>query len=937
MFSIPQGPAKQTATDTINILCGRLQNATLLEDRRNAILGLRSFARQFPASVASGSLRDLIGSLRNDVQDIDTVKVVLETLLMLFSPDGTSPEASEEVTLWIADEFTQRQENITVLLDLLDAPEFHPRLYALQLLNAILSARAERTEECIFTAPLGISRLVAVLDDGRDAIRTEGLSLLTYLTPHSNELQKLVAFENAFDKIFLIIEKEGSLSGGDRIVEDCLILLANLLRMNVSNQSHFRETGCVPRLTLLLNDAVTEEAQGEEVADWVAAQRNRNIYALLAVLRLFLVRDGTGTQANQISFWQNGVLEKVLKLAFDHSTEVQIKSEALITCGDIIRGNSSLQESFAQLQVSAVTPQEGKTVTDPDANKVYVIDGLLELTLETSSLQLFDARMSACECIKAYFYKHPAIRLHFLRRAIDGHTSGGDETANILTTLLQPITLSSDPYRYWFASVIFYHLIGDDGDAKGAAMAVTVGDAANGEEVVTCIQTITANLIDGLRKDDDQRILLGYLMVLCEWLFEDPDAVNDFLNEGSNVQSLVQLLALADREKVMVQGLCTMLLGIVYEFSTKDSPVPRKTVHQILMSGMGRDVYVERLDRLRKYPVIRDFEVLPQRVGSYGLGGLPEVYFDKTFVDFMKDNFSRFQRAIDRDPGFEIPVVSNGIQKGISRELVDSLRSSLEEKEAALGESQEKLISIQRQLEQERSDHKRSKERSIQELSRAESAIRSMQEKHEDDIRALRQEHDRVKADLGHEMEHVKKGYEDEIERTKSRADADLSDLRRQLDHVKKSSANDIERTKRKADAEQAELRLLNSSLEAKLTSNSTEYNENTSKLKAEFETQIEVLQRRLSVAERKSTDAESALTPAREKIAELESNLEDERNQKAAVQGELDDLLMVFEDVEDKVSRYKKKLRDLGEVVSDGEDGVEREGSDSEAEDDGK
>ena len=158
---------------------------------------------------------------------------------------------------------------------------------------------------------------------------------------------------------------------------------------------------------------------------------------------------------------------------------------------------------------------------------------------------------------------------------------------------------------------------------------------------------------------------------------------------------------------------------------------------------------------------------------------------------------------------------------------------------------------------------------------------------HADNRRALRQEHDRVKADLGHEMEHVKKGYEDEIERTKSRADADLSDLRRQLDHVKKSSANDIERTKRKADAEQAELRLLNSSLEAKLTSvmeyapnvawltnplqNSTEYNENTSKLKAEFETQIEVLQRRLSVAERKSTDAESALTPAREKIAEVQ------------------------------------------------------------------
>lgn len=92
MFRIleSQAPAKQTATDTINTLNSRLQSATLLEDRRAAILGLRSFAKLFPASVASGALRDLISSLKKDGEDVDTVKVVLETLLMLFSPDENS-------------------------------------------------------------------------------------------------------------------------------------------------------------------------------------------------------------------------------------------------------------------------------------------------------------------------------------------------------------------------------------------------------------------------------------------------------------------------------------------------------------------------------------------------------------------------------------------------------------------------------------------------------------------------------------------------------------------------------------------------------------------------------------------------------------------------------------------------------------------------------
>jgi hypothetical protein len=327
MFTIASTPAKQSVGETITTLSGRLASSTLLEDRRAAILGLRSFAKEYPASVASGALRGLIGSLSKDGEDVDTVKVVLETLLMLFNPNETSPEASEEIVLWLADEFTQRQDNITLLLDFLDTNDFYSRLYSLQLLSAILASRTERTEECILTAPLGISRLVAVLDERRDAVRNEGLSLLTYLTPNSFELQKLVAYENAYDRIFNIIKLEGSLSHGDRIVEDCLILLANLLRLNVSNQSYFRETGCVPKLARLLNDAVGEQVTEEEVAEWAKVQRNRNIYALLAVIRLFLITGGAKTEVNQASFWQHGILVQVLQLAFSRSTEIQIKAE----------------------------------------------------------------------------------------------------------------------------------------------------------------------------------------------------------------------------------------------------------------------------------------------------------------------------------------------------------------------------------------------------------------------------------------------------------------------------------------------------------------------------------------------------------------------------------------------------------------------------------
>jgi hypothetical protein len=117
------------------------------------------------------------------------------------------------------------------------------------------------------------------------------------------------------------------------------------------------------------------------------------------------------------------------------------------------------------------------------------------------------------------------------------------------------------------------------------------------------------------------------------------------------------------------------------------------------------------------------------------MGGLPEVFFDKSFVDFVKDNFSRLLRAIDRDPGMEIPVVANGIQKGISREMVDSLRSQLEEKEKALQKAEEELLSLSRKLGQEQADHRRANETASVELARIKQVNDALQRHHEEDVK----------------------------------------------------------------------------------------------------------------------------------------------------------------------------------------------------------
>ena len=905
-----QAPAKQTATDTINTLSSRLQSATLLEDRRAAILGLRSFAKLYPASVASGALRDLIVCLRRDGDDTDTIKSVLETLLMLFTPDAKSLEASEEIVLWLADEFTQRQDNVTVLLDLLESKEFYLRLYSLQLISHISTARPERTQETIFTVPLGVSRLVAVLDDKREAVRNEALVLLIALTPSSTELQKVVAFENAFDRIFALIEAEGSLTHGSTTVQDCLSLFANLLNLNVSNQSYFREIGCVARLAKLLADVSREEETADGVSDWAKPQRDKNVWGLLAVVQLFLVRGGQGTPLNQATFWQNGVVLQVLQLAFSSELSVNIRARSLYTCADLIRGNAALQEQFGDLAV----PKSAKKIvanghaTPNGVELTNVIEALLEIVLEPASVSLFDVRLAACECVKAFFSGHAGIRIHVLRRAIEGYQSGNDDIPNMLSVLIQPPDLrsSTDPYQTWMASALLFHLLYDNPEAKELALSVSEGDISSGEEVITAVQAISGNIVTSAQRGEDERATIGYLMLLCGWLFEDPDAVNDFLGEGSSIQSLIFTSKNTSTTAPLVAGLCAVLLGIIYEFSSKDSPVPRSSLHDLLITGLGREIYIDKLTKLRENVFVRDFEVLPQAYNE-GIGGresqnlvgisptiqqpglgLPDVFFDKTFIDFLKDNFSRLLRAIDREPGLEVSVMANGVQKGISRELVDdlrgqvnALRAQVDERTKSLQGRESEMLGLRRTLEEEELNHRRTRDSAAVELGRIKQINESLQNGHEEELRTLDMRLKQITSENNKKATTVRERHEAEV--------ADLNTIKQQL--------------------------------EAQLESSERNHVQDLQTAHEEYSTKSSALEARVTRSEAKVKEADEREQNLAAEITGLKTIVEEKETARKDVQTELDDLLIVFADIETKLSQYRKRLKALGEAVSEVED----------------
>lgn len=744
---------------------------------------------------------------------------------------------------------------------------------------------------------MGTTYLVAALDDPRDAVRNEALVVLTDLARSSTELQKLFVFEDAFTKIFNMIHGDGGLTQGGVVVQDCLSLLATLIRYNTSNQTNIREMGHVARFAALLpggKKTKKTRSSPEDDDDWTSPQSDKNIWGLLAIMRMFLVKGSAGSPQNQNMFQQHGLLRQLLNIAFDPATAMPIKVEALNTCADLIRGNARLQEGFAQEQVRPMVEPATNGVKSPATPaSVYVIEALLNLVLTPASNELFDVRNASCDCIKAYFYNHLQIQGHFLNRAIGGH-EGGDETANALTILMEgpQASPSSDPYRLWFSSTLVFHLIFNDPQAKHTLMQVKEGDAESGEEVVTCIQTLTANLIASLTLGEDVRISVGYLMLLLGWLYEDAAAVDDFLGEASSLQSLVQAVLTPGSDRVVVRGLCAALLGIIYEFSTKDSPVPRRELQPVLTSKLGREKYLDAITDLRLHPLVRDFEVLP-RGGGAG-GSLPEVFFDEAFIDFLKDNFSRLSRAIDRNPNIE----QHRSHDGVDRDVVDALRGESDEKEQTIQELRAKLMTLEQRIDQEQAEHRKTQ----QSAEEQRTTLKRINDKLHDDL-------DKQAASKDREHKHATLELENKY-------NLQVVALNNRVQQSAKESNTAITKVRQEYDEKLRDSNKARTELERRLAASDKARQEaldtirNLEQAQQKTRTEIQTVKETLQKVQNNVQESESQVKKLTDEKTSLQASLDKFKSEVQDLKTKAQDSTWKVKDAEDKLRKSEDKLR---------------------------
>jgi chromosome segregation ATPase len=190
---------------------------------------------------------------------------------------------------------------------------------------------------------------------------------------------------------------------------------------------------------------------------------------------------------------------------------------------------------------------------------------------------------------------------------------------------------------------------------------------------------------------------------------------------------------------------------------------------------------------------VRDFEVLPRTGG--GGGSLAEVYFDEMFIDFLKDNFSRLTRAIDRNPNIE----QHQSHDGVDRDIVDALRGERDEKEQTIQELRTQLMTLEQKLDQESADH------------------RKTQQSADEQRNTLKRINDKLHDDLDKEVATKDREHRQAILESENKYNLQVVALNNKLQQASKESTVAVSRVRQECDEKLHELNKARADLERRL------------------------------------------------------------------------------------------------------------------------
>ncbi|KAI3860535.1 hypothetical protein MKX03_025467 [Papaver bracteatum] len=544
----------------------------------------------------------LMGVIKSERDNEKMVKGALEALASALTPIAPEGGVKNEIhpAMMNSDLLCREAENISLLLGLLDSDNFTVQYHTLQLLTALLTTSRIRVQEAILTIPQGITRLMDMLMS-REAIRNEALLLLTYLTHGAEEIQKIVVFEGAFEKISIIIQDEGGAEGGV-VVEDCLVLLNNLLHC-LSNQRLLRETaGFDPLISILVLESRVSK---------FSKQKTSNLLRALEIVEMLLVggpaaESGIDNRmSNQTVLYQKKLMDELLMLGVENQrAAVSLRCSALRCIGYLVVGHRQNLDAFAS------------KVLGEEPNVEPALNSILRILLRGSTAQEFVAAdfVFRCFCENNTDGQGLLASTMIPQPQSMSHTpSEEDINMSFGSMLLRGLTVSEtdgDLETCCRAASVLSHMLMDNIQCKEKVLRIEVEapiPSLGAQEplmhrIVKYLALSSIKFKDGNHKASarDSYIQPVILKLLVTWLADFPDAVHCFLVLRPHLTYLLELVSNLS-VSVCTKGLAAILLGECYLYNkSDDKSKDASLVVDVISEKVGLTSYLLKLEDMQR-------------------------------------------------------------------------------------------------------------------------------------------------------------------------------------------------------------------------------------------------------------------------------------------------------------------------------------------------
>ncbi|XP_073457135.1 general vesicular transport factor p115 isoform X3 [Aquarana catesbeiana] len=913
-----------SGAETIQKLCDRVASSTLLEDRRDAVRALKSLSKKYRLEVGTQAMDHLLNVLQTDRSDSEIIGYALDTLYNIVSNDTEEAAESEEENQQVqADDlgvqFTEmfmKQETVTLLLSVLEEFDFHVRWPGVKLLTTLLKQQGPQVQQIVLVCPMGVSRLMDLLDDSREVIRNDGLLLLQQLTKGNAAIQKIVAFENAFERLLDIITEEGNSDGGI-VVEDCLILLQNLLKYNNSNQNFFKEGSYIQRMKPWFE-------VGDDNSGW-SAQKVTNLHLMLQLVRVLVspMNPPGATSSCQKVMYQCGLLQQLCIILMATGVPADILTETINTVSEVIRGSQINQDYFASVNAPSNPPRPAIVVL------------LMSMVNER---QPFVLRCAVLYCFQCFLYKNQKGQAEIVATLLP---STIDATSLSAGQLLCGGLFSTDSLSNWCAAVALAHALLENSTQKEQLLRVQLATSI-GNPPVSLLQQCTNILSQGSKV----QTRVGLLMLLCTWLSSCPIAVTHFLHNAANVPFLTaQISENLGEEEQLVQGLCALLLGIcIYYNDNSLENNTKEKLKQLIEKRLGKEIFIEKLSFINKHECYSKAAQKPQPTFS----NPDHMMFDHEFTKLVKELEAVIIKAVYKSS--EEDKKEEEVKKSLEQHdnIISHYKNVIREQDTQLEELKQSVSSLQAKNEQ---------------LQTTVSQQLAQIQQHKDQYNVLKvqlgkdnQHHNAHNSSAqvnGFQPEEVSR-LKEEIEELKKQQDllkGELSEKNTLIQNLSSQAGSQTEQAtggSEQVSELQKEIETLRSQLyvqSSEINRLQTERMELLQKIEAnataaapgdhapqakniELEEKVASLLRELNSTkeELKSVSEERAsLKQELDSVRSTAAILQDEKlkltQEVSESKKEQDDLLILLADQDQKILSLKNKLKELGEQVEDEDD----------------